>query len=220
MSPAAYGLFRPVILIPYAIAQKLSHRQLFSVLVHEFLHLRRRDSWVCCAQTLLQIVYWWHPLLWLANARIRQLREEVVDDGVMKILGEESDVYASTLLEVGKLAAARIGSPLGFIGVLESNRSLRQRIERLMDFQVPRTVGLTATSIVAIGLFTAVALPMGEGTQSQASVTRAAIQELRNQWEVKQQREAALNDFAKTPILTKESTNPTLTSALPILTAV
>jgi beta-lactamase regulating signal transducer with metallopeptidase domain len=220
MSPAAYGLLRPVILIPRNIAHKLSNRQLLSVLVHEFLHLRRRDSWVSCAQTLLQIVYWWHPILWLVNARIRRLREEVVDDNVMFILGEESDVYVSALLEAGKLAAPHLRSPQGFIGVSESYRSLRQRIERLMDFRVPSTVGLTPIGVLGIGIFTAATLLMAEGIRSQASVTRAAIQDLQNRWKSAQdnlQKEFALNAFAESPILTKESTNPTLTSALPIL---
>ena len=31
---------------------------------------------VLFALNLMQILYWWHPLLWLANASIRRVREE------------------------------------------------------------------------------------------------------------------------------------------------
>src|ERR1035437_2402746 len=65
MSPAVCGLFRPVILLPQSLVEKLSAGQLRAVLLHEAIHLRRGDVWVNCAQALLQIFYWWHPLLWL-----------------------------------------------------------------------------------------------------------------------------------------------------------
>jgi tetratricopeptide (TPR) repeat protein len=117
---------------------------------------------VNCAQALLQIVYWWHPLLWFANARIRRVREEAVDDAVMLALNEDAETYAPTLLEVAKLALHRPLASLGLVGILESRSSLRQRIERLMDFHPPRHTGLTLGSAVAVLGFAALAVPMGE----------------------------------------------------------
>jgi beta-lactamase regulating signal transducer with metallopeptidase domain len=66
-SPAVCGLWRPVILIPQELADKLSALQLRAVLLHELAHIKRNDVWVHHAQTLLQVFYWWHPLLWFAN---------------------------------------------------------------------------------------------------------------------------------------------------------
>ena len=162
ISPAVYGLFRPVILLPRALAEKLSPAQLRAVLLHEAIHLRRGDVWVNCAQTLLQIFYWWHPLLWLANARIRRLREEAVDDAVMMALRGDADAYAPTLLEVAKFAFRRPLASLGLVGILESRSALRQRVERLVDFRPPRKAGVTFLSLCGIFLFGAVALPMGQ----------------------------------------------------------
>ncbi len=163
MSPAVCGLFRPVILLPRALAERLSAGQLRAVLLHELFHLRRKDVWLNCAQALLQIVYWWHPLLWVANARIRRVREEAVDDAVMLALRDEADSYALTLLEVAKLAFRRPLLSLGLVGIMESRSALRQRIERLVDFRAPRRAGLTFASLCGIFAFSAVALPMGEG---------------------------------------------------------
>lgn len=162
-SPAVYGLFRPVILLPRALAEKLSARQLRAVLLHEAIHLRRGDVWVNCAQTLLQIIYWWHPLLWLANARIRRVREETVDDAVMLALRRDADAYAPTLLEVAKFSRRRPLAGLALVGILESRSALRWRIERLVDFRPPRKAGLTFLSLCGIFAFSAVALPMGQG---------------------------------------------------------
>ena len=161
-SPAVCGLFRPVIVMPRSLAEQLPTAQVRAVLLHELLHLRRGDVWVNCAQALLQIVYWWHPLLWFANARIRRVREEAVDDAVMLALNEDADAYAPTLLEVAKFALHRPLASLGLVGILESRSSLRQRIERLMDFHPPRHAGLTLGSAVAVLGFAALAVPMGE----------------------------------------------------------
>jgi beta-lactamase regulating signal transducer with metallopeptidase domain len=161
-SPAVYGLWRPVILLPRALAEKLSEKQLRAVLLHEAIHVRRGDVWVNSAQTLLQIFYWWHPLLWLANARIRRLREEAVDDAVMLALRDEAEAYAPTLLEVAKFAFRRPLASLGLVGILESRSALRQRIERLVNFRAPRQAGVTLLSLCGIFAFSAVALPMGQ----------------------------------------------------------
>jgi beta-lactamase regulating signal transducer with metallopeptidase domain len=162
-SPAVYGLWRPVILLPRMLANQISRHQLRAVLLHESMHLRRGDVWMNCAQTLLQIAYWWHPLLWLANARIRRVREEAVDDAVMLALRDGADAYAPTLLEVAKFAFRRPFASLGLVGILESRSALRQRVERLMDFRPPRRAGITFLSMCGIFAFCAVALPMGQG---------------------------------------------------------
>jgi type II secretory pathway component GspD/PulD (secretin)/beta-lactamase regulating signal transducer with metallopeptidase domain len=161
-SPAVCGLFRPVILLPRSLVEQLAPAQLRAVLLHEMLHLCRGDVWVNCAQALLQIAYWWHPLLWFANARIRRVREEAVDDAVMVALNDDAEAYAPTLLEVAKLALRRPLASLGLVGILESRSSLRQRIERLMDFRPPRKAGLTLGSALTVLGFAALAVPMGE----------------------------------------------------------
>jgi beta-lactamase regulating signal transducer with metallopeptidase domain/Flp pilus assembly secretin CpaC len=161
MSPAVCGLFCPVILIPQTLVENFPDGQLRAVMLHELIHLRRRDVWVNFLQALLQIIYWWHPLVWLANARIRRVREEAVDDAVMLALQDDAESYAPTLLEVAKLALDRPLASLGLVGILESRHALRQRIERLVDFRPPRKAGLTLMSLLGILAFTAVAVPMG-----------------------------------------------------------
>lgn len=163
MSPAVCGLFRPVILLPQSLTDTLSPEQLRAVLLHELMHLRRGDVWVNFAQALLQIVYWWHPLVWLANARIRRVREEAVDDAVVVALREDAEIYAPTLLAVAKFAFQRPLASLGLVGILESRSALRQRIERLVNLPVPRRAGLTVLSALGLLAFSAMAVPMGQG---------------------------------------------------------
>jgi beta-lactamase regulating signal transducer with metallopeptidase domain len=174
ISPAVCGLFRPMVLIPQSLAENFSDGQLRTVLLHEAIHLRRGDVWMNFFQSLLQIFYWWHPLLWLANARIRRAREEAVDDAVMLALRNDAETYAPTLLEVAKLAFHRPLISLGLVGIMESRSALRQRIERLVDFRAPRKAGLTFASLFGICVFSAVALPMGQAPTSAPDEFSAA----------------------------------------------
>jgi beta-lactamase regulating signal transducer with metallopeptidase domain len=168
MSPAVCGLLRPVILVPRVLVERLSPAQLRSVLVHELVHLRRGDVWANCFQALLQAAYWWHPLLWLANARMRRVREEAVDDAVVRALRGDSEAYAATLFEVAKLALQRPLAALGLVGILESRSFLRQRIKRLLELRPARNTGLTFASVLCVLAFGAFALPMGQAPEQKA----------------------------------------------------
>jgi len=138
------------------------------------MHLRRGDIFVSLAQALLQIIYWWHPLLWFANSRIRRLREEAVDDCVMLALQDHAETYPATLLEVARMTFQRPLASLGLVGILESKHSLRQRIERLLNFRKPSTPGLTCLSVIAVFAFGAVAVPMGEPPLRQTPESQSA----------------------------------------------
>jgi len=165
-SPAVYGLWRPVVLIPQPLADKLSAPQLRAVLLHELAHIKRGDILIHYTQTLLQIVYWWHPLLWLANVQIRRVREQAVDETVMIQMGAEAETYPATLLQVAKLAFKRPLLALGLIGIVESKSALAQRIHRMINRPVPKSARLGFTGLAALFLAGAAFLPMARGQRS------------------------------------------------------
>ncbi|HNS19679.1 MAG TPA: M56 family metallopeptidase [Sedimentisphaerales bacterium] len=86
-SPAVCGLLRPTILMPAALLEKLPAEGLRTVLIHELAHVKRGDLWVNSLQTVLQVVYFYNPLVWLANAIVRRVREQAVDEMVLVALG-------------------------------------------------------------------------------------------------------------------------------------
>ncbi|MFN0067892.1 MAG: M56 family metallopeptidase, partial [Limisphaerales bacterium] len=98
--PLVFGLFRPVILLPEQLVAELTADQLGDVLLHELAHVRRGDLWIGHAQALLQILWWWHPLVWLAGRRLDRAREEAADEAVVGALEREPQRYAETLVAV------------------------------------------------------------------------------------------------------------------------
>ena len=168
-SPAICGFFRPVILLPAELAARLSPAGLRAVLLHELLHLRRHDLWVNLLQVVVQVLWWWNPLAWLVNARIRTLREEAVDEAVMLASREDQVAYPATLVEVARHCTARPLLALSFLGIFESRRALHARVVRLLNRPLPVRANLGWSGWVSLLAAALLALPMGFTRRVEAS---------------------------------------------------
>ena len=161
-SPAVCGLFRPVILVPRNLASSLTARQLRAVLLHELAHIRRGDLFVNLAQTVLQIVYFYNPLLWFANCIIRRIREQAVDEMVLVAMGEKAPQYPQILVSVAKLAFKRPVLSLRLIGVVESKSALSSRIKHILNRPLPKKAKLGILGLVVVIIIGAILLPMAK----------------------------------------------------------
>ncbi|MHC4740102.1 MAG: M56 family metallopeptidase, partial [Planctomycetota bacterium] len=162
-SPAVCGLFRPVILVPQDLGPNLGAGGLRVVLMHELAHIRRGDLWVNLVQTVLQIVYFYNPLLWVANAVIRRVREQAVDEAVQVAMGEKAGEYPETLVSVAKLAFERPALSLRLIGVVESKSTLEGRVRRMLERPIPKSAKLGFLGLIVILVAGAILLPMAKG---------------------------------------------------------
>jgi beta-lactamase regulating signal transducer with metallopeptidase domain/uncharacterized Zn-binding protein involved in type VI secretion len=181
VSPSVCGLLRPVILMPEPMIRQLGTPQLRSVLLHELAHLQRGDLWINLLQTLLQIVYLYHPLLWLANARIRAVREQAVDETVLAALGEEAEEYPRTLLCISKLAFGRPALSLRLLGVVESEKALTTRIRHMVSRPFPQNARLGLLGLATIVVAALVLLPMARGTETGQNGTSKFIDRLQKE---------------------------------------
>ena len=157
--PALCGLFRPVILLPRGLSEQIEAESLRQVLRHELIHLQRWDLAWNLLQVCVQIAWWWNPLVWFANARIRSLREAAVDEAVMLEPGAED--YPATLVAVARYCAVPPRMPMAFLGVLESGSRLEARVRRLLERPLPRSARLGWVGWVTVLVAGALFLPMG-----------------------------------------------------------
>ena len=108
--PAVCGFWRPTILIPQRLVGRLDEEQLQLVFVHELAHWKRWDLQLNLLQTVLQVVYFYNPAVWIANFVLRRLREEAVDDAVLVALAAPVERYSHTLLDVAAHGGAAAGA--------------------------------------------------------------------------------------------------------------
>ena len=98
--PLTWGIFRPVIVLPSG-ATKWPEDRRCVVLSHELAHISRHDWPLQICAELARSIYWFHPLIWLAAARLRQESERACDDAVLRS-GIAPSNYASQLLDLAR----------------------------------------------------------------------------------------------------------------------
>jgi bla regulator protein BlaR1 len=136
LEPGIVGIFRPVLLLPEAISDRLTDAQLEAIMTHELCHVRRRDNLAAALHMLVEALFWFHPLIWWIGARLVDERERACDQEVLR-LGSEPQVYAEGILKVCEFY---LETPLVCVaGVTGSN--LKKRIEEIMIHRIARKLG-------------------------------------------------------------------------------
>ena len=98
--PLTWGFLRPRILLPAGAMEWPSDRRR-TVLSHELAHIARHDWLVQICGELTRAIYWFHPLVWFAAAKLRSESERACDDSVLNS-GVDPSHYASQLLELAR----------------------------------------------------------------------------------------------------------------------
>ena len=163
VSPAVCGLFRHVIIVPTGLLEKMEHSKLAMVLMHELSHVKRADLWVNLFQTMLQIFYFYNPFVWAANAYIRRVREQAVDEMVLTRLNGEVTNYSNTLIDVAEKAFSQPRFSLATVSIIESKSKLKERIKIMLSKPIPKDTKIGFAGLVLIIATAAVMLPMAKG---------------------------------------------------------
>ena len=170
-SPAVFGTFRPVLVLPAAV-RRFSHKHTEHILLHELAHIKRGDLMVNTLYTLLQIVYWFNPLLWLVRRRLQHLRELCCDATVARILREKTTDYRDTILETAKRFLPKPVEPgIGLLGLFETSSRLLVRLKWLEKNTWKHRGLRIGTACAVVALMMACILPMAKAKATkQASI--------------------------------------------------
>jgi len=163
LEPGAVGVWRPVLLIPAGIEDRLTPAQFASVLAHELCHVRRRDNLTASVHMAVEALFWFHPLVWWVGARMMEERERACDEGVLS-LGSEPKDYAEAILGVCRLY---VESPLVCVsGVTGAN--LKRRVEAIMNQSIGESLNLAKKLLLTAAGIAAVAVPLVLGVLTGA----------------------------------------------------
>ena len=100
LGPALVGFLRPVVVLPQTLLTNLSAGGVEPILAHELIHVRRWDAAVGLVQASVQILWWFHPLVWWANRQMSRERERCCDEEALTGLAFLPAFYARSLLDV------------------------------------------------------------------------------------------------------------------------
>ncbi len=134
-SPALFGFVRPRLLLPARMIDALRREELRYVFLHELGHLRRHDIYVGWFTSLLQVLHWFNPFIWLAFYRMQTDRELACDALVLtRIHASESKGYGRTIVNLLEHFSHHRRLP-GMAGILETKSQLKRRIKMIAQFK-------------------------------------------------------------------------------------
>lgn len=165
IEPAVFRVWRPVVVLPESIAHELDDDELQTIMLHELVHIQRRDNLTANLQLGLCALMWFHPLVWLIGRKLFDERELACDERVIELC-EAPETYASSILKVVRFC---FGWKVAGVSGAASGNNLRRRIENIMlTSKTKRTAGLAsrllAGSLVGIAVF----ILIGAGVYSRA----------------------------------------------------
>lgn len=152
--PGVFGIFRPVLLLPIDVADRLSSAQLRILVAHELIHIQRRDNLWAALHLLVQAVFWFHPLVWWMGGRLVAEREQACDEAVLA-QGTDAEDYAASILAVCRYYA---GAPRPLVAGV-AGADLKKRITAIMKFG-PKPYGLKVRAGLAALAIGAVLTPI------------------------------------------------------------
>ncbi len=156
--PMLIGLVRPTIVLPTGLDKRLTSRELEAVLVHELQHVARHDAIVHLVQSLLAVVYFFHPLVWLTNRFLNALREDACDEATVAVLEGQRRDYGAGIVKIAELMSGP--TPSMSLGIVESGGQVKRRLGRILDPRLPVGRRLSWSTFALLLLLAAVVLPV------------------------------------------------------------
>jgi bla regulator protein blaR1 len=154
-TPTLVGWLKPVILLPTSVALGFPRQQVELILAHELGHLRRYDHLINLAQSLLEIVLYYHPVVHWISREVRNEREICCDELVLRITAEAPREYARTLAALEELR-----QPPVRLALAASGGVLLDRVRRIVGMPVSDAAASRSNGslwlLVAFGLALAV----------------------------------------------------------------
>jgi beta-lactamase regulating signal transducer with metallopeptidase domain len=146
-----WRVWRPIVLAPDGMAERLSDRELEAVMTHELIHVMRydnlRDTW----RMLLRCLFWFHPMIWMIDRELRAEREIICDEAVIRY-NCDAKTYAAGLWKV-----AQHGLGWDFPGISgAAGSTLSKRLKLLLNAEGPTSLspfGRVLAGVAICGLF-------------------------------------------------------------------
>jgi bla regulator protein blaR1 len=162
MEPGIFGIFHPRMLWPDRLSERLENEHIEGILAHELVHVRRHDNLTAAIHMLVEVVFWFHPMVWWIESRMLQERERACDEAVVQLAGRP-EVYAEGLVKACRFCAE---SPLICVSGI-TGADLRDRIIRIMTEHLVQKMDLSRKLLLGGVAFVSLAIPVALGLSAK-----------------------------------------------------
>ena len=154
--PATFGYFKPIILLPASLINKLPQDQMEAIILHELCHIKRADFLHNILQLLVETLFFYHPLVKWISRDVRKVREQCCDELVLK-LKTDPLVYAKALTNIATIYNSKLHNKKEQLNlqIAANDGELFDRIKFLM---VDKRSKAPFTNVILALLFSILAL--------------------------------------------------------------
>lgn len=158
--PTLIGWLKPMILLPIGMATTLAPDEVEMILLHELSHIRAKDYLVNIVQSVIEILFYYHPIVWWLSETARTEREHRADDCAVKVAGN-AVFYVKTLLKAqtfhNELQKVEDKKPKLALALLGKKPVLLNRVKRILNISSVKHNNLTmerlsATALLLLGI--------------------------------------------------------------------
>jgi len=149
-TPSLFGFLRPRLLLPAGMTRSFSLEELRYIFLHELGHIKQHDILVAWLMTVLQILHWFNPLVWLAFRRLRADRELACDALALSYAGDgDNQKYGGTILKLLENFSQPARAP-SLAGAVENRNQLKERIRMIAQFKRTNRGPVLALTLFAV----------------------------------------------------------------------
>lgn len=144
-TPSAFGVFRQKIILPAHLSLE-DGRSLGYVLLHEMVHIRKRDNLMKLIALAAVCLHWFNPFVWMMLYFLERDIELSCDQEVLSLLGkEERREYAGSLL-----ALAAEYERYGILSSGFGKKELKERVVSIMKYKEKTRKSVLAAVLILI----------------------------------------------------------------------
>ncbi|MGC2184224.1 MAG: M56 family metallopeptidase [Terriglobales bacterium] len=183
--PSTVGFRRPVLLLPENFfANELTEDDLFSVLSHEFAHVRRHDFILNLLYEIVHVAVCFHPFTAFIRSRIGHTRELACDEMAARMLPSGAH-YARSLLHLAQSVLSGGQSQSTYaLGLFDTN-TLEERIVNILKTTTASTKWARTVRILVVYLAGAAALGISAFSLKLAAENATDLKQFAGTWECK-----------------------------------
>ena len=148
--PLVWAFLVPArIVLPNGLLTRLRPQEMKTLLCHELAHLKRGDHWIRVLELIPTVLFWWHPVLWLAKRQMREAEELCCDAEVVGLLPNRTRGYAHALLEALDFLADTRSAPAPAVS-FNPMRSFQRRLQMILQRRTPLNTSLSGWLLIVL----------------------------------------------------------------------